>query len=151
MEEAKTAPATSTRYWIGVVSREHVQIGQGQGFAQFCHGKRGPAARLKRGDWVIYYSPKESFSSKDPCQKFTAIGQVQDDAPHQVEQAPGFNPFRRQIVYSPAREVEIRPLIENLSFIRDKSRWGMAFRYGFLEIPQADFKLISGLMLTTAD
>lgn len=26
-------------FWIGVASKEHVQIGQDGGFAQLCHGK----------------------------------------------------------------------------------------------------------------
>lgn len=38
---------------------------------------------------------------------------------------------------------EIRPLIERLSFIQDKTHWGYAFRYGHLEIPRADFELIA--------
>jgi hypothetical protein len=30
------------RYWIGVVSKEHVMRGVQRGFAQVCHGKEGP-------------------------------------------------------------------------------------------------------------
>lgn len=138
------------RYWIGVVSRDHALKGRDEGFAQFCHGKRGPATRPRKGDWLIYYSPKQSIGGNEPCQAFTAIGEVSDEAPYQVEQAADFCPFRRSIAYRAAREVPIRPLIEQLSFIRDKSRWGMAFRFGFLEIPAADFELIAEKMLVKA-
>lgn len=37
----------------------------------------------------------------------------------------------------------IRPLIDQLSFIEDKQRWGYLFRFGFFEIKQPDFELIA--------
>ncbi len=137
----------SKRYWTCVASREHVLIGRESGFAQFCHGKEAPAKRPKKGDWIIYYSGKEKFEEPTPCQKFTAIGEVVDDKPVQVEQFPGFKPFRRQIKYHRSQEVSIQPLIKELSFIKNKQYWGMAFRYGFFEIDESDFRLIEGKML----
>jgi hypothetical protein len=44
------------RYWIGVASWEHILLGVQGGFAQFSHGKRGPARRLRAGDGLIYNS-----------------------------------------------------------------------------------------------
>ena len=59
--------ATSvTKYWVGTVSKEHVLVGVKGGFCQVCHGKKGPLARMKEGDWLIYYSPKESFGGDEP-------------------------------------------------------------------------------------
>ena len=136
-----------SRYWIGVASREHVRTGMKGGFAQFSHGKLGPARRLSKGDWVIYYSGKEEYGKPKLCQRFTAIGQVVDIAPIQVEQFPGFRPWRRRIKYRRASEVDIHPLIERLSFIKNKSRWGAAFRFGFLEIGELDFAVIAQRML----
>jgi hypothetical protein len=135
-----------TRYWIGVASREHVRIGVAGGFAQFSHGKLGPARRPSKGDWVIYYSGKERHGEPEPCQKFVAIGQVLDSRPTQVEQFPGFKPWRRKIKYRNAVEADVYPLIERLSFIKDKSRWGAAFRFGFLEIGASDFAVIARRM-----
>lgn len=122
---------TKMRYGIGVASREHVRLGMKGGFAQFSHGKLGPARRLSQGDWVVYYSGKEKFSEPELCQKFTAIGQVVDSEPVRVRQFPGFNPYRRKIKYRKAREADIRPLIERLSFIKNKSRWGMGHGFSF--------------------
>jgi predicted RNA-binding protein len=141
---------TKTRYWIGVASREHVRLGVKRGFAQFNHGKLGPARRLSRGDWVIYYSGREKFGEPELCQKFTAIGQVVDAEPIQIEQFPGFKPYRRKIKYRKATEADIHPLIDRLSFIKNKSRWGIAFRFGFLEINQSDFAVIAKHMLPRA-
>jgi hypothetical protein len=135
------------RFFIGVASREHVLGGASGGFAQFNHGKRAPATRLEKGDWVVYYSPKERFSEPGQCQRFTALGQVIDNDPIQVEQAPGVAMWRRRVEYQESREVEIHPLLDDLSFIRDKSRWGAAFRFGFIEIPREDFMRIAKRMV----
>jgi len=140
-----------TRYWIGVASKEHVLIGAKGGFAQFSHGKLGPAKRLSKGDWVIFYSSRERFGEPKMGQQFTAIGQVIDAEPTQVAQFPGFKPYRRQVKYRKSKAVDIRPLIDTLSFIKDKSRWGSAFRFGFLEIPGADFAKIATKMLPNSD
>ncbi len=138
-----------TRYWIGVASREHVRLGRRGGFAQFGHGNLGPAKRLSKGDWVIYYSGKETYDGPTLCQQFTAIGRVLDAEPIQVEQSPGFQPYRRRVRYERAAEVSIRPLIARLSFIKNKARWGAPFRFGFLEIPAADFRTIAARMRST--
>jgi hypothetical protein len=37
--------------------------------------------------------------------------------------------------------------LDGLSFIKDKSKWGYAFRFGHLEISRADFELIATDML----
>ena len=49
--------AAGVRYWLGVVSRAHVERGVAGGFAQLCHGRAAPLARMQTGDWLIYYSP----------------------------------------------------------------------------------------------
>ena len=56
------------RYWIGVASKEHVKKGVAEGFCELCHGKAQPLKRMNVGDWIIYYSPKEIFQKKTPCQ-----------------------------------------------------------------------------------
>lgn len=137
----------SKKYWIGVACKEHVENGLKLGICQFCHGKFAPAKRLSRGDYLIYYSSKVTMGGAELYQKFTAIGQVSDDAPHQVNMGGGFNPFRRNIKYFDAQHVDIRPLIPALSFIENKQSWGYVFRYGFFEIDPASFEVISMRML----
>lgn len=134
------------RFWLAVASREHVLRGVAQGFAQFCHGKLAPARRVSQGDGLIYYSSKETYSPKQLCQKFTAIGFIANEAPYQVEMAPGFCPYRRDVRYVKSHEAEIRQLIIRLEFIKDKIHWGKEMRFGFLEIPGKDFDLIASAM-----
>lgn len=142
--------ARDKRYWIGVASKEHVKTGVAGGFSQLCHGKAQPLRRMAVGDGLIYYSSREKFGEPALCQQFTAIGEVTGSEVYPFEMLPGFVPYRRDIRFLDAADVSIRPLIDKLSFIKDKTHWGYAFRFGHLEIPRADFELIASEMLNRA-
>jgi predicted RNA-binding protein len=135
------------RYWIAVVSKDHVLKGVAGGFSQAGHGKSAPLKKMKQSDWLIYYSPKTSMNSDEKCQCFTAIGTVKDDEIYKVQMSDHFIPNRRNVDYKECKEISILPLIEKLTFIKDKQHWGYQFRFGILEIPINDFELVSGLML----
>ena len=142
---------TIPRYWISTVSREHVLVGMEGGVCQVCHGKKGPLARMKKDDWIIYYSPKFSMSGTEQCQKFTAIGKIADDTIYQFKMSEGFIPFRRNVTYlKNVQEQPIRSLLDDLSFTSGKKRWGSSFRLGLFEIPQSDFQLIHEKMVGEA-
>ncbi len=57
-----------------------------------------------------------------------------------------FKPFRADVKFLKAKEASIRPLIDRLSFIKDKSHWGARFRFGHLNIREVDFALIAAAM-----
>ncbi|HVV66771.1 MAG TPA: EVE domain-containing protein [Candidatus Saccharimonadales bacterium] len=133
-------------YWINVVSRDHVQRGVEGGFTQANHGKPWALKKMKKGDWIIFYSPKTSFENGEPLQAFTALCQVTDDEPYQVEVTPSFSPWRRNVRFERTREVPIKPLIEELDFIENKVQWGYKFRFGVIEIGEHDFQTIKKAM-----
>jgi predicted RNA-binding protein len=137
----------NVKYWVGVASKEHVQRGVKGDFCQLCHGRQQPLKRMSKDDWIIYYSSKEKVDDDIPCQQFTAIGRIIGDDVYQYEMEPGFVPFRRDVKFLKSKDVPIRPLIEKLSFIKNKTSWGYAFRFGYLEIPHDDFKLIATEMV----
>lgn len=137
----------NTKYWIAVVSKEHVMNGVKWEIMQVCHGKKAPLQRIQKGDFVVFYSSKIRMKEKEAYQKFTAVAQVMDDEIYQVKMAPNFEPFRRKVAFFNCSDTEIRPLIEDLDFIKDKRRWGYPFRYGLLEIAEKDFNLITSKML----
>jgi predicted RNA-binding protein len=58
----------------------------------------------------------------------------------------GFCPARRTIQFFPSTEASILPLIPALAFIRNKHQWGAVFRFGVVEIAQADYERIAGAM-----
>jgi predicted RNA-binding protein len=139
-------PQTTPRYWIGVVSKNHVARGVVGGLAQLGHGKRAPLARMKAGDWLIYYSPKIAMDGDEPCQAFTAIGVVKTGEIYEGNMGGGFVPNRLDVDYQQCVDAPIRPLIEKLAFIEDPKRWGYKFRFGHFEIGEADFLLIAAAM-----
>jgi hypothetical protein len=79
-------------------------------------------------------------------QAFTAIGQVADDEPYQAEMSPDFLPWRRNVDFLDCAETPIRPLIDDLDFIEDKSRWGYKFRFGVFKIDDHDLEVIRSAM-----
>jgi hypothetical protein len=133
-------------YWIGVVSKDHVAVGVAGGFTQLNHGKAGPLERMREGDGFVFYSPRTAHPNGPPLQAFTAIGRVRNGEIFQAEAGGDFRPFRRAVEYLPAHEAPIRPLIEELSFIRSKQHWGATFRFGFVRVPEADFARIAAAM-----
>lgn len=135
------------KYWIIVASKDHVKTGVAEGIAQACHGKVSPLKRMRKGDFVVYYSGKQSFGKPEKCQEFTAIGTVKDDDVYPFQITADFCPFRRNIDFFESVDISILPLINNLDFIQNKKSWGYPFRFGFFEIKEYDFNLISSLML----
>jgi hypothetical protein len=135
------------RYWITVVSKDHVQLGVAGGFMQACHGKAAPLKRMKPHDWVIFYSPKQTMTGTEKCQTFSALGKVCDESVYPFAMSEEFIPFRRNIEFVSCNEIPIVSLLNDLEFIPDKKSWGYPFRYGFFEIGEKDFTLISNKML----
>ncbi|WKK75259.2 EVE domain-containing protein [Marivirga salinae] len=135
------------KYWIIVASKDHVKTGIAEGIAQACHGKASPLRRMEKGDFVIYYSGKQSFGKPEKCQEFTAIGEVEDDEVYSFQMTKDFCPFRRNITFFESKDISILPLIDSLEFIKNKQKWGYPFRSGFFEVNKHDFDLISNQML----
>ena len=135
------------KYWIIVASKDHLQRGLAGGFIQANHGKAAPLKRMRKDDWVIFYSPKLEYEKHEKLQCFTAICKIVDENIYQHDMGGGFIPFRRNVQFLPAMDVSILPLIVDLTFIKDKTHWGAPFRFGTLQIPQDDFRLIANKMV----
>ena len=136
----------SRNFWIGVVSKEHVDVGVAGGFTQVNHGKAGPLERMRAGDGFVFYSPRQSYPNGELLQAFTAIGRIRSGTVYQVEVDASFRPFRLDVDYLPAQAAPVRPLIAELSFIRSKEHWGAAFRFGVVRVPESDFARIAAAM-----
>jgi hypothetical protein len=138
--------ADARRFWIGVASRDHVNVAVKGAFIQLNHGQLAPMRRLKIGDGLIMYSPRTVYPDGEPLQAFTAIGTVITGDVYQVEVTPDFRPHRMDVQFVASKETHIKPLVEHLSFITSKSHWGAAFRFGLVEVPVIDFMLIAERM-----
>lgn len=138
------------KYWIVVVSKDHLEIGKKLGIVQANHGKAAPMKRMKPGDFIVFYSPKVSYSGKESLKKFTAIAKVKEGDIYQGDMGDGFVPYRRDVEYLESKEVDIHGLIDALDFIQNKKSWGFKFRFGFFEISEKDFETISKSMNFTS-
>lgn len=135
-------------FWMGVASAEHARAGRDGGFAQLGHGKHTAVKSLRKGDWITYYSPREGMGEGETVQAFTTIGRVTSDAPYQVEQSKGFNPYRVNVDYlTDATSAPIKPLLEHLKLTKGRgSNWGIVMRGSKRKLDEEDMRLIAEAM-----
>ena len=138
--------AATTKYFLIAASRDHVLKGVEGGFAQAGHGRKDLVSKFSKGDWIVFYSAKDKYEAGKPLQKFTALGQVADEEPYQLDGAENFKPYRRKVAFDKVAEIEIRPLLEKLSFIKNKKSWGFYLISGFRELSKEDFEMIQASM-----
>ncbi|WP_086313468.1 hypothetical protein A5821_000973 [Enterococcus sp. 7F3_DIV0205] len=130
-------------YWIGVASKDHVTLGVAGGFCQLCHGKSAPLNKMKAGDWLIYYAPKQSLKTKEPCQEFVAIGQILPGVAYSFEMSPDFIPVRKDIKFiENIKPVPLQALADLPLWQEYRSR----LRFGHFQIPKELFDFIASGM-----
>ncbi|MEI5995408.1 EVE domain-containing protein [Candidatus Enterococcus mansonii] len=130
-------------YWIGVASKDHVEIGVSGGFCQLCHGKSAPLNKMKAGDWLIYYAPKRSLKTKEPCQEFIALGQVLSGDAYLYEMSPGFTPYRKNIAF--LKNIQSVPL-KTVSTFPLWQKYRSRLRFGHFQIPKELFDFVASNM-----
>lgn len=125
------------RHWLAIISLEHANIAASSGFLQVCHGKEAPLRRTSSGDEFFIYSPRSGMGSGKSVMAITYRGTFNDDRVYQVEQAPGFTPFRKEVTFDQAfRSVPIRSI--NGMELTTNPSWGLIIRRGFIELSAAD-------------
>lgn len=136
----------SANHWITVASADHLARGRAGGFIQAGHGKQSAVRRMKPGDGIVCYAPRDRFEDGAPLQRFEIIGRIRAGDPYQGEMGNGFVPWRRDVDWAEARPAPIRPLLDALALTRGKAHWGAAFRYGVIGIDREDFLRIAFAM-----
>jgi hypothetical protein len=140
----------TARYWLVVASREHVDRAVAGGFVQACRGKLRPLQRMRAGDGVICYSPRERMDRVSPrVQAFVALGRLGDDRIYPFVMPDGRVPHRRNVAWRAVRAVALAELAPRLH-IAAQPGWPMMLRRGHLELDAHDFALIAGAMLLEA-
>ena len=129
------------KHWIAVVSRDHAQIAARSGFLQVNHGKSAPLDRTSAGDEVFIYCPRSGMRAGEVLKRVEFRCVIENDTVYQVEQAPGFKPFRKDVRFDtefqgiPIGDVQGMELTAN-------PHWGMLARRGFFEIGAHDAALL---------
>jgi hypothetical protein len=139
------------RYFLAVASRDHVLTGVSAGFCHAGPGKGALLSQMAEGDWLAYYSPRESHREATPCRRFTAIGRV---AKGRISTAGGSEDMvghRRPMRYLRCFPVPASAPVRSLSFVRNRKKWGVSFRRGFFEVKRDDFAVVARAMLARVD
>ncbi len=144
------APSAGRRCWVNTVSLDHVEAAVEGGFTQADHGANTRLRRPRPGDQMVFYSPRTSLHGGTPVRQFTALATITGERPYQVKISEDFQPWRLAVQFRPSVRVDAKPLVEQLSFVKDPSHWGLPFRRGLFTIPENDFLLISGSMRSSA-
>lgn len=133
-----------TKYWIGVASKDHVMLGVRGEFCQLCHGKKAPLSRMKVGDLLLYYSPKQEMNAQKPYQKIVACARIKSNEIYQVKMNADFIPYRMDVNYQNTnQEVSLDELNQFSEWKAVRSR----LRYGHFEISESLFYAIYHLMI----
>ena len=139
------------RYFLGLAERVHAQMCMDANVVVL--GLKGPAGvkKLTPGDGVVYYSPKTEPEGKT-LQSFTAIGEVVGEDIYEYSFDAG-NPIwvRNVQWHKNAADTSIRPLLEQLSWIKNPKNWGFYMRGSSREITADDYAVIASAMLGGAD
>ncbi|QQA43428.1 EVE domain-containing protein [Pelagovum pacificum] len=135
-------------HWIGVVHRMQAMTAREAGVVAFGHGKEALVRSLSPGDTVIYYAPKSDFEG-EPVQAFVTHARVTGEKAYEKEWRPGLTRWVRDAAFDDADEVPVRPMLEDLTFVRNKRSWGMTFRGGKFSISDEDYVRIATAMGVT--
>ncbi|WP_425049370.1 EVE domain-containing protein [Psychromarinibacter sp. S121] len=131
----------AVRSFIGVVHARQAGYAREAGIVAFSHGREAPVKDLSPGDRVVLYAPRTDFDG-DPVQAFVAHAVVTGDAPY-IREFPMGEGWCRDASYDDVTPAPVRPMLEDLSFVKDPRYWGMAFRRGKFEISEADYRTIA--------
>src|ERR1700689_1779325 len=146
MFELTLAKVTHKSHWVGVASHDHVLGAVQGGFCQLGHGKEALVRRLKAGDLIVFYSPRELMGRGAVLQAFTAAGRILDEFPYEAEPSAGFRPYRRRTKFFKSKQARVRPLLQELTFTQGNESWGLAFRRGAFLLDAEDFKKLAKAM-----
>lgn len=140
-------------FWMGVASAQHARGGRDGGFAQLGHGKHIAVKSLRKGDWIVYYSPREGMGEGETVQAFTTIGRVTSDGPYRAEQTMNLNPYRVDVDYlKDAEPAPIKPLLDELRLTRDSgANWGIVMRGTKRRLDETDMRRIAEAMGVLAE
>lgn len=132
-------------FWIGVAAANHVEIGVREGFAMFAHGRHDAILKVKPGDWVAYYSPRDGMNEGAERRQFVAIGRVRPGEPQERRMAGGMG-WSRAVAWLQAAPADVYPLLDRLSFVTNRRHWGMYFRKSLFAVSETDFVRIAAAM-----
>lgn len=136
------------KYWIVVTSMENFQYDRELHFQYqgLPHRFRRQVQRMAIGDRVVYYIMK--------LQKFGETATITGDYYYDTKKLwtdddeiwPARRPSKPDIVLAEDELIDVKKLVPDLSFVKNKTVWGAHFQGSIKTIPEEDFRLIESEM-----
>lgn len=132
-------------YWLCITSRENWEIIRKQNVWGVSDRHRKTLMQVKEGDKLVFYVKQEVRGKEKTPSMIVGIYEVISKPYH--DETPIFKggtyPWRIKIKPVKLGELEFKPLIPKLKFIKNKEAWtGYLMGRAMREIPEEDYKLI---------
>lgn len=144
-------------YWIAVGSEDNMRAAEARGFDMFGFKstRRKEVAVMKPGDKLIFYLTKimkfgglaeiTSEYFEDHEKVFKSDKKPKEDYPWRVKIKP-------EIILTPDQYLDVRELGPRMDYTKKwpAEHWRLAFQGNLHQIPESDYKMLSGLMKEAA-
>lgn len=138
-------------YWIVTVSQDNLAKILEHQIIGVPISSASTLSKIKKGDRIVIYISKKRQGYGGPkanVSEFGAICEVVDDKPFFSEEAIWYSrgeekfPWRRKIKVISTKKVKVTSLLERLSFITKKQKWGAFFFKTIRPISDTDYETI---------
>jgi len=103
--------------------------------------------QVKKGDIILFYITREHLTKKGhPVHQFSSVVQCMGPSCQAINESINIfgstYPQHLPIKIINQKKCDIKPLINKLSFMKNKENWGSAFMSGMRLIPENDYNII---------
>jgi predicted RNA-binding protein len=130
------------------ITKDNLDICFRQKVVGFVESKGKRLKSFQSGDLITFYVSRASLSSNTKISKFIGLARIEGRSYQST--APiwkhGIFPQRIGIELLAQKSCDVKSLIEDLTFIKNKEHWGAAFLSGIIKVPPGDFEAIQKSM-----
>ena len=144
------------RNWVIVTSQDNFEKTVASGLIGVTSVRRAALQRAQEGNRLVFYLVRKLAIKKDPRQhlgELAGIGKVAGksfESREPIWSGEGDEVFPHRLpvkVKKGKRRVRVINIKDQLSFLRDKARWGGFFLASFRELPDEDYEVIEQMLI----
>jgi predicted RNA-binding protein len=130
--------------WIVCITNDNLRISLREKVIGFAETKSAVLKSFGPGDLIVFYVSRESLSSTKRVGKFIGLAKVVSQSYHSATPMWNHGVFPQRIDIEPISEksCDVKTLLGQLRFIKNKANWGASLLAGILKVPDDDFDLI---------
>lgn len=138
------------KFWIVTISEDNLKIATLHNLIGLPSRRKHYIQLMAEGDTIVFYISKKRagyYDRKGIVSNFGPVAKVvglpfYDETRIWESRSGEAYPWRRKISIVLNKQINARSIIKELSFVRNKSRWGLYFIKGANRITEEDYKLI---------